>query len=563
MRATSQVRRQRLLQSCHACLWIGALAVDAQVRADWPTYRHDAARSGYTTEALPTGLSLAWSFHASHPPQPAWPRSARLTYDRAFQPVVADGLVCFGSSVDGQVHALDATRGTVRWSFTTDAPIRFAPAFWNGRFYIASDDGHLYCLDARTGRLRWKKRGGPNDELILGNDRMISRWPARGGPVVVEGVVCFAAGIWPSDGIFLYALDAISGEVRWLNDAADQIYMGQPHGGAFAHSGISPQGYLAATTDRLFVPNGRAVPAAFRRADGKFEYFHLQSNGQRGGGTTVISDRFFINDGLAFDQKTGTTARRVDRGGTVALPEGLLQVTPKEIIQYRWTDRDRVNRRGKSEVVRDLQQILRFAHRGSTPAVEVIVARDEAVLGADSQVRRIRLPASNEVWTARVEGTAYGLAVAEGQLYVSTDQGILYCFADSARRAQEVRPRWSSAPYGNNELARRAAGEIIARTGITNGFCLDLGCGDGALAYELARQTGLRILAVDADPAQVSIARARLGEAGLYGSRVTVLPRDPAKTGLPVYFANLVVSGRSVSAGESAVPREEAAPASR
>ncbi|MBI5384725.1 MAG: PQQ-binding-like beta-propeller repeat protein [Verrucomicrobia bacterium] len=559
MRATFQVRRRRLLPSCQVFLLTGALAAVQQARADWPTYRHDAARSGYTAEPLPAKLSLSWSFRAPHPPQPAWPRSARLTFDRAFQPVVAGGVVCFGSSVDGQIHALDATNGSVRWTFPTEAPVRFAPAFWSGRFYAASDDGHLYCLDARTGALHWKKRGAPNDEMVLGNDRMISRWPARGGPVVVDGVVCFAAGIWPSDGISLFALDAVGGEVRWVNDSADQMFMGQPHPGAYSHSGIAPQGYLVAGADRLFVPNGRAVPAAFRQSDGRFEYFHLQSNGQRGGGATVVADRFFINDGLAFDQATGATALRLERGVTAALPDGLLQVTATNLIQYRWADRARVNRKGKNETARDLQEVLRFAHRGSTTAVEVIVARDEAVLGTDGQVRRLSLPASNEVWTANVDGAAYGLAVAEGRLFASTDQGMLYCFSGEAEPVQERRPRLSLAPYGNNELARRAAVEIIQRTGVTNGYCLDLGCGDGALAYELAQRTGLRIVAVDADPANVANARARLSEAGLSGSRVTVLQRDLAKTSLPVYFANLIISGRSVAAGESAVPRAEAA----
>lgn len=43
------------------------------VAADWPQYRADAERSGYTAEPLPAGLSLAWTHQPAHPPQPAWP----------------------------------------------------------------------------------------------------------------------------------------------------------------------------------------------------------------------------------------------------------------------------------------------------------------------------------------------------------------------------------------------------------------------------------------------------------------------------------------------------------
>ena len=86
--------------------------------------------------------------------------------------------------------------------------------------------------------------------MLLGNDRMISRWPARGGPVVVDDIVYFGAGIWPSEGIFLYALDPATGEVLWQNDSSGSIEMDQPHGTARAKSGLSAQGYLAACGDR-------------------------------------------------------------------------------------------------------------------------------------------------------------------------------------------------------------------------------------------------------------------------------------------------------------------------
>ena len=65
--------------------------------------------------------------------------------------------------------------------------------------------------------------------------------------MVMGDTVYFAAGIWPSDGIYLYALDAATGQVRWQNDDSGSIYMPQPHGGANAESGVAAQGYLAAT----------------------------------------------------------------------------------------------------------------------------------------------------------------------------------------------------------------------------------------------------------------------------------------------------------------------------
>ena len=81
---------------------------------------------------------------------------------------------------------------------------------WPGKskLYFASDDGYLYCLQAADGSLVWKFRGGPSDRKMLGNERLISMWPARGAPVIADGKIYFAAGIWPFMGIFLHALDA-------------------------------------------------------------------------------------------------------------------------------------------------------------------------------------------------------------------------------------------------------------------------------------------------------------------------------------------------------------------
>ena len=40
--------------------------------ADWPTYRHDNARSGRTDEGPPLPLMQRWVFKPLHGPRPAW-----------------------------------------------------------------------------------------------------------------------------------------------------------------------------------------------------------------------------------------------------------------------------------------------------------------------------------------------------------------------------------------------------------------------------------------------------------------------------------------------------------
>ena len=103
-----------------------------------------------------------------------------MSFDRAHHAVIAHDTVYFGSSVDCKVYALDAVSGELKWTFFTDGPIRFAPLVWRDRLFVVSDDGHLYCLDARQGALIDRWRGGPSDDRVLGNSRIVSRWPARG-----------------------------------------------------------------------------------------------------------------------------------------------------------------------------------------------------------------------------------------------------------------------------------------------------------------------------------------------------------------------------------------------
>jgi len=43
---------------------------------DWPTFRHDMARSGATEAKLELPLALHWQTTAAASPQPAWPAAA-------------------------------------------------------------------------------------------------------------------------------------------------------------------------------------------------------------------------------------------------------------------------------------------------------------------------------------------------------------------------------------------------------------------------------------------------------------------------------------------------------
>jgi SAM-dependent methyltransferase len=98
-------------------------------------------------------------------------------------------------------------------------------------------------------------------------------------------------------------------------------------------------------------------------------------------------------------------------------------------------------------------------------------------------------------------------------------------------------------------LYEQAAEYIINSTGIDKGVCIDYGCGQGRLAYELSKRSNLKIIGFDTDSADVSAARDYLDEAGIYGVRVTVLNGDLSSLNCRDYSANLIVSDRMIADG--------------
>lgn len=527
------------------CVLLCVTKVASTEAADWPTYRADATRSGYTTDRLPAEPSLAWRFHALQPPMPAWPRDDRMWFDLAPEVVVAGKLLVFGDSADGCVIAVDAATGGTRWTFFTGAPIRFAPAFYKDQVFVVSDDGYLYCLAAADGALKNRWRPGPSDEMILGNGRMVSRWTARGGPVVRDGVVYFAAGIWQSDGIYLQAIDAETHAQLWQNNDAGKIYMAQPHGGAMAESGISPQGYLVATTDKLLVPTGRAVPAAFTRADGKFQYYHLQANGRTGGTQAVAVDDRFYNGGIAFQLESGTLLEKLTAGNYAAMPGAIVVGTAKGLRVLRPTETSAPDRKGTP--VKTLKHEAFWSVEGVDAGAAVIVAGDAIVCGGSTTVTVVDAQTQKVTWTSEVDGAARGLAVAGGRLYVSTTKGTIYCF-DGAVHSSPTEHRTTPQPHVAAKYAA-AADEIVERAGVKDGFCLDVACGDGALALALAQRTNLQIYALCPTAEEVAAVRKKLSDAGVYGTRVTVHQGTPDQHPYGKYFADLVVSSRSLDDG--------------
>ena len=114
-------------------------------------------------------------------------------------PVLLNGAVYFGSG-DGNVYALDAATGSLKWKFQTGDVVHSSPAIADGRVFVGSWDSYLYALDATTGKELWRFKTGEDADTH-------NQVGIQSSPTVADGVVYF--GCRDSN---LYAVDAVTGK---------------------------------------------------------------------------------------------------------------------------------------------------------------------------------------------------------------------------------------------------------------------------------------------------------------------------------------------------------------
>ena len=556
--------RRGLLTIGIGCL-VAALPAGRTCADDWPTYKKDPARSGVTAESLTFPLVKKWAYEPSQPPMPAWPEPGkelhRMDFDYAFQPVAAGGLVYFGSSADDTVRALNVATGELVWRFTANGPIRFAPTIGHDKAYVASDDGWVYCLDARTGELVWRFHAAPGDDQIIGNGRMISRWPCRSGPIVVEDIVYCTAGMWPTEGAYVYALEPDTGEEVWCNDSSGAIYLDLPHPGASGFSGVAPQGYLLVHEDTLLVATGRCVPAAFDRHTGRLLYYKPAIALYHGAAWMTSADDLYFNAKNRFQNPSQAhigEAEPVAGDGMFAysFASGEREFTLNGKYRVLASDGTLYTVGGGNIDAYDLS-----AGRKSkwttphAPRVYCLAMAGQTLLaGNRDSITAFAAADGKLIWEAQVDGQVRGLAISDARLVAATHDGRLLCFEPGAAGSAATQVKETVAPISASAEQTRTAAGVVEESDKSAGYAMVIGEPDCRLAEALAAQTDLRIINVLDGTGKVAAERERLLGAGLHGSRVWVQGLDDlAHLPYAPYFADLViVSGKvkGVSAEE-------------
>jgi hypothetical protein len=364
--------------------------------------------------------------------------------------------------------------------------------------------------------------------------------------------VYFAASIWPFLGTFIYALNAESGKVEWINDSTGPTYSMQPHG-ASAFGGVAPQGALVAADDLLLVPGGRSLPAAFNRQTGKLSWFFNSGivGGKGVGGSFVAANKrhLFVHTRkrgthaftLEDEKKTeiGFNGEPVLDGETIYAAGGRAGKAYSNIIECVGQDSWKIEVDGSGDLIR--------------------VGRHLYAAGADF-ITAIELPEKNAqpsvAWRLPVRGVVRLLAASE-KLFAVTLDGQVMAFGTNPRVEGPNIHEASGTDLPAKAEDRKAvsAAVDILKECDTHGYAIMYGSEDGVLLNEILRQSKLTITVVDTGAASVAQSRQRYARAGLYGKRVSVHVGSPSSFKAPPFIASLVIVGKSQAAELSSPDR--------
>jgi len=216
----SEVQTTERLEKGSAYEQIASQKSEIENPDEWPTYRHDAGRSGYTRSAIPVALQQKWQMEVG----------GEIT-----SPTVSGNRVFVASVNEHRIAAMDADSGKSLWDFTAGARVDSPPTVYGNQATFGCRDGHVYSLRASDGALAWRLRAARSSRQIVASGHVESASPIRGSVLIQDGVAYVTAGrsSYLDGGIDLHRLEPTTGKIL----STTPIYSPDPE------TGKQPQQY--------------------------------------------------------------------------------------------------------------------------------------------------------------------------------------------------------------------------------------------------------------------------------------------------------------------------------
>jgi len=169
---------------------------------EWPTFRHDARRTGSIECEVPEQVETQWRVNLK----------GKLT-----QPVLSDNRLYVAAGNEHTLYAFGANDGRRLWDYTAGGRIDSPPTIYGRLVLFGSADGCVYCLRASDGKLIWRFRAAPSDRKIVAFGQLESPWRVHGSILMKDGVAYCTAGrsTYLDGGIRVFGLDPATGRVLY------------------------------------------------------------------------------------------------------------------------------------------------------------------------------------------------------------------------------------------------------------------------------------------------------------------------------------------------------------
>ncbi|MDA7673481.1 PQQ-binding-like beta-propeller repeat protein, partial [Verrucomicrobiales bacterium] len=243
------------------------------------------------------------------------------------------------------------------------------------------------------------------------------------------------------------AIDAKTGAKHFVNE----------------QTGVTLQGIFLASTERLYAPQGRSVPLIFAKSSGS----KLGDVPGTGGVYCILTeDEQFI--AIPNNQKSSENTVKLaspdSREAILNIPGANRMIAAGQYLYFHQKGKlkaiDRAVASAAQSKMTAAQKKMTALKKAKAPAKlfepfqkaeaaarlelkaadlwssfqpvpsALILAGDHLILGGDGVVFAVDKNTGEQIWKADLSGRVYGLAVANGRLFASTDRGHIFCFSE-------------------------------------------------------------------------------------------------------------------------------------
>ena len=384
------------------------LANDVSQAGDWPIYRGNTTRGGHSTAELGKQVQLDWSIAISPYSESMSGHAWKLrTGNLITPPTIAEGTAFVAEVDNGRIHAIDIETGASQWSFTASGRIDSPPTLYRGLCLFGSHDGYVYGLEAKTGKLAWKFRAAPIERRIVAFGSVESAWPVAGSVLVQDDIAFVAAGRAPDadGGIEVHAIEPTTGRPIWSKRVEAGSFRGLVD-------------YLIGGNDAVYLANQRFDSRTGSQTEAASNAQHLR------GGKVGLLEASWTKHDLALRKEIQTWKSNGASGQ-------LLAFAPDVTAAYNFEAKQVLVQGDENEhlPIPAPRQVTGMAITNERLVLAGGLDRSNAALGGFLQLVDLGTGDRTAEESLTAEAVFDGVALSNGRIFVSTQDGKLHCFS--------------------------------------------------------------------------------------------------------------------------------------